>query len=242
MTTSDVTASDQRPEVWASLSGGGFSSYEVGVTGFGPDQRPVRSIDRVANGRRVKGVALKPKLGTHGYLEVKLYNDEGRQETRTVHSLVLLGHVGPCPPGMQTRHLDDDPLNNRWAPGDEAQARAAGGNLIYGTKAENVEDTFRNGRHRAPAKPVRHCVRCNDVMTGNGRRCHPCVVEIGVEAARLLRSGVKLSDAARHLNYPSDDGLHTLAVKYGGYGIEPPRLSRRVIATIRHLLHGGDAK
>jgi hypothetical protein len=68
------------------------------------------------------------------------------------------------------------------------------------------------------------------------------VVAIGQEAAALLRSGVTLGAAAEQLGYPSAEGLHTLAVKYGGYGIETPRWTRRVMTTIRHLFAGGDAK
>lgn len=60
-------------ETWAAPSG--FSKYGVSADGFGPRQRPVRSIDRTVNGRRIRGVLLKPKVGTHGYLEVKVYDD-----------------------------------------------------------------------------------------------------------------------------------------------------------------------
>ena len=86
---------------------------------------------------------------------VKPYDDNGRRQTKTVHSLVLLGFAGPPPPGMESRHLDDDPLNNRWAPGDtDDEVRAAGGNLVYGTKRQNTEDQYRNGgRNVAPPPP-----------------------------------------------------------------------------------------
>ena len=53
--------------------------------------------------------------------------------------------VGPYPEGMEVRHLDGDPANNRWAPGNEQETQAAGGNLIYGTHAENMQDMLRHG-------------------------------------------------------------------------------------------------
>ena len=58
----------------------------------------------------------------------------GRGRQRFVHRLVLEAFVGPCPDGMECRHLDDDPGNNRL------------GNLCWGTPAENTDDRFRNGR------------------------------------------------------------------------------------------------
>ena len=60
-------------------------------------------------------------------------------------------------------------------------------------------------------------MRCGARITQGGRRCHECVVEIGQAAAKLLGAGVTLADVCKHLDYPSAEGLHLLAVKYGGY-------------------------
>lgn len=233
------TDSDQYTGTWLSLRSGGFSSYESSDDGFGPDQRPIRSIDRTVNGRRIRGVPLKPRVGTHGYLEVKLYDDEGKQQTRTVHSLVLLPRTGPCPPGMQTRHYDDDPFNNRWRPGSEAESVAAGGNLFIGDRPAQEEDKYRNGRPRPAPRPERRCVLCDAVLTTNGKRCHECVVKLGVDAAGLLRGGHDPADVADALGYPSGEGIVKLAVVHGGYG--QPRFKRwlhTVAATVRDIFHG----
>jgi hypothetical protein len=72
---------------------------------------------------RLKGV---PARG--GRLQVKI---NGRRHY--LHRLVLLGFRGPCPPGMQGRHLDDNPTNNRVE------------NLLWGTPLENAADKIRNG-------------------------------------------------------------------------------------------------
>ena len=53
-----------------------------------------------------------------------------------VHRLVLLAFVGPCPPGMETRHLDRDPRNNRLD------------NLLWGTPKKNAKDKKRHGTNR----------------------------------------------------------------------------------------------
>lgn len=93
-------------------------------------------IERVGNGRfahaitdewhELKGVAFNPS----GYLKVAL----GATDQRQVHRLVLEAFVGPCPPGMQCRHLDGNPKNNRLE------------NLCWGTSKENHEDAARHGR------------------------------------------------------------------------------------------------
>lgn len=212
----------ERPEMWKGVPG--FSKYE------GSDLGRVRSA-RTGN-------VLATRVSNSGYLLVKLYDDDGKQQTRSLHSLILLTFAGPRPDGLECRHLDDDPLNNRWAPGDETATRAAGGNLIWGTKPENVEDTFRNGRQRAAPRLERRCVLCEAVLTTNGKRCHDCVVQLGVDAAGLLRAGHTPEEVAAALDYPSAEAITKLAVVHGGYGQAPPAPPsrwHRVTATVRHL-------
>lgn len=52
-----------------------------------------------------------------------------------VHRLVLEVFVGPCPPGMECRHLDGNPANNNLD------------NLKWGTHIENSQDSIRHGTH-----------------------------------------------------------------------------------------------
>ena len=142
-TPSEVTASDQQAGTWKPLPPP-FSKYEWRADGYGPDQRPVRRIGAAAG--------LATTVSNHGgYLMVKPYDDGGKRQTRSVHSLVLLGGAGPCPPGQQSRHLDDDPLNNRWAPGaTKEEIQAAGGNLMYGTPPQNAQDKYDRGAAQDP--------------------------------------------------------------------------------------------
>ena len=53
--------------------------------------------------------------------------------TPLVHRLILEAFVGPCPDGMECRHLDGDPENNRM------------GNLRWGTPKSNADDSVRHG-------------------------------------------------------------------------------------------------
>ena len=143
MTNTDVTT-----EVWKPI-GHGFSAYQAS------DHGGIRSVDRtLAGGRRCRGVVLKTRVSDRGYALVNVRDDNGTVQTRTVHTLVMLAFVGPPPRGLETRHLDDVPANNRWAPGDEKATRAAGGNLVYGTPAQNAADKIRNAAP-PPSRPRR---------------------------------------------------------------------------------------
>ena len=75
---------------------------------------------------------LRPKRERTGYLRLTL-RIEGRAYTCSVHQLVMEAFVGPCPAGLQVRHLDGDKLNCRLD------------NLAYGTAQENHDDKQRHG-------------------------------------------------------------------------------------------------
>ena len=92
------------------------------------------------------GKFLSGTINEDGYVRFCLSDADGKHWNVTAHVLVMRAFAGPCPDGQQVRHLDGDPLNNRWAPGETAEeVIAAGGNLIYGTPKENIED--RDKRH-----------------------------------------------------------------------------------------------
>jgi hypothetical protein len=108
--------------------------YEVSDAGR------VRSVDRYIeykDGRkRFYKSQLRTQVDLNGYRGVSLYRagDEKRENRRFVHQLVLEAFVGPCPPGMECRHLNGVPSDNRLK------------NLAWGTSKENTADTIRHGR------------------------------------------------------------------------------------------------
>jgi hypothetical protein len=220
-----MTASDVQTEVWKPIPGASY--YEAS------DRGRVRSINRTINGRAIKGAGLTPKrTGTSPYWEVKLTDDTGRQRTRPVHQLVLEAHVGLCPPGQEGCHGDDNKDHNDAA------------NLRWDWPPANDADRRRNHPPPPPReKPEKTCIVCGAKFRGrNSPRCHLCVVAIGVLAARLLESGVRLKAAAEQVGYPVTvdglDGLLMLAQRHGGYGLT---WSRRVRARLSAWLAGGDA-
>lgn len=96
------------------------------------DQGRVRNVKT----RRV----LRPGRTSSGHLTVAL----GRGNTRTVHSLVTDGFLGPCPPGQERRHLDGNTANNALS------------NLAFGTRGQNNEDRARHGRYKLTSHQVRY--------------------------------------------------------------------------------------
>jgi len=82
---------------------------------------------------------LKPGKDKDGYLHILLSKNNVRRYT-TVHKLVLETFIGPCPPGMQCRHLNENPKNNK------------SDNLKWGTPKENKADSIKHGTSRRGSK------------------------------------------------------------------------------------------
>ena len=217
MTTTDATVTapsgEEHPGEWIPLPG--FSKYEIrsrGGYGLAEDQWPVR--------HKTKRTFLKVTLGTNGYPRVQPYNDQGKQETRTVHSLILLANVGPPSDGMQTRHLDSDPLNYRWAAGStDEEIKAAGGNLVYGSGPENHADQVAAGTAVRPlTSQCANYTTCGNMTASTAiTRCPACSIEAGSRAAAMLAKGTPLAAVTRKLGYTSEVHVHALARQYGGY-------------------------
>lgn len=91
---------------------------------------------KLPDGRRWEGRWLKSSYCSNGnsnkYFKIGLAINS-QMFTRTIHRLVLETYVGPCPEGMEARHLDGDSKNNKVE------------NLIWGTPKENQQDRFSHG-------------------------------------------------------------------------------------------------
>lgn len=136
------------------------------------DSGQVKSLARTIEGkrsRRVEERLLKPMVAQGGHLQVELRSGGLPRWVPKIHQLVLLAFVGPYPEGMEVRHLDGDPANNRLD------------NLRYGTRSENMYDRVRHGNH--PNANKTHCPEGHPydaentyVYPGNGRRgCRVCI-------------------------------------------------------------------
>lgn len=126
----------------------------------------VSNLGRVISRMRRTPVLLKTRTLPMGYHKVALTRD-GVVTDLTVHRAVMLAFVGPCPDGLQVRHLDGDPANNALS------------NLAYGTASQNMRDVVRHGRHHQVNKT--HCPKdhpydeANTWLGDHGqRRCRAC--------------------------------------------------------------------
>ena len=111
----------------------------------------------------------------------------GRRRQRFIHRLVLEAFVGPCPPGMECRHMNGVSDDNRAE------------NLKWGTPKENVADQ------------ITHGVIARGQCNGNSRLTESDVLEIlraqgshsriaqtyGVNPSTI--SKIKRGDMWRHL-------------------------------------------
>jgi hypothetical protein len=116
-----------------------------------------------------KGGFLKMPPDNNGYPLVTLHRD-GKQYPTRVHVLVMLAFQGPCPEGLEVRHLDGNPANSGLR------------NLRYGTGSENTLDTIAHGRHHMARKT--HCKHGHEftpentfvpAARPNGRHCRKCI-------------------------------------------------------------------
>lgn len=136
------------------------------VEGF-PDYA-VSDLGRVASRKGKQPKILRPYLSggdNYPYPAVTLHQN-GRRRIRRVHSLVAEAFIGPRPDGHEVRHINGDPM--------DPSAR----NLVYGTRADNMQDRLAHGRH--PMANKTHCKRDHEFTPDNthvyrgARFCRAC--------------------------------------------------------------------
>jgi hypothetical protein len=204
-----MTISDERAETWkpvAPLDGCTFSGYECS------DKGRYRSVDRVSNGRNLKGKVLATRFDSDGYVLINLRCDSTSPDHNRVHT--LLGHKvvlttfdRACPDGMETCHGKGGRADNRWPE-----------NIRWGTKPENHADQVEAGTARAlePTFPCVNAPACGNVNRSQGKRCLDCVKQVGADAAAMLNAGTPLEQVATRFRN-SQQWIYRLAVEHGGY-------------------------
>ncbi len=86
------------------------------------------------HGQVLRKRELRPTRGGTGGAYLRFHLSDGKRLKRFyAHHLVAEVFIGPRPSGLQIRHLDGDPSNNRVC------------NLSWGTGKENMEDSRRHG-------------------------------------------------------------------------------------------------
>lgn len=143
----------------------------------------IRSLDRYCLGRDGRnefhaGKILWAGPTKRGYAVVGL-RDGKVKHTRTVHSIVAEVFLGPRPAKHDVMHLNGDRLDNRAS------------NLRYGTRAENLHQTYEYGGRAANGKLTRE--QAIDAITRMERGESPLALaeEYGVNSAAMyhIRNG-----------------------------------------------------
>lgn len=140
------------------------------VSGSEDIWKPWPGDPRYLVSNRGQVLSAQPRKGCrggplHGWLINGYPTVQIGRRTIKVHTLVLETFAGPCPPGLEARHLNDVSTDNRWPE-----------NLVWGTKSENMYDRVRNGGHHNAEKT--HCPEGHPYTGVNalgGRICHTCI-------------------------------------------------------------------
>lgn len=106
----------------------------------------------------------------------------GFGNVKDVARLVLEAFVGPCPPGKEACHKDDN-LENNWLT-----------NLYWGTRRQNMRDAARNGVVRfnkvLTSKQRRKILRLFDRLEESYRTNKSCREHYGIYSSLAERFGV----------------------------------------------------
>lgn len=106
----------------------GFPDYAITKAG-----RIWSKVRKSLRGRE-PGRWLTNTTQSNGYIYTH-FSIKRKQSHFRLANLVLLAFVGPCPLGMECRHLDGDKKNNHLF------------NLKWGTPKENTQDSIQHGTH-----------------------------------------------------------------------------------------------
>ena len=208
----------QRPEGWRpvpEIDGCTFSGYESS------DQGRYRSIDRMSGNRNLKGKVLSTRRDEDGYVLVNIRcdstdPDHNRVHTMLAHKVTLYTFAGPPEPGQEARHSPRGPAFNWWPEGFEE-----GG---WGTRKQQHADKVEAGTATIPdpSFPCINAPACTNLNRSEGKRCRPCVVQLGVDTAALLTADppVPLPEVAARFRC-SQQWVYRLAVEHGGYSGTP---------------------
>ena len=129
-------------EIWKSIPG--YDGYEVSNLGRVRTfyKRVGRSWVIVNSPQKILSSALRNK----SYKVVRPKSNDGQKKIKTIHALVALAFIGPCPEGMEVCHSDGNSFNN------------SPDNLRYDTRKNNLYDMVINNGGVHPfskGKPTR---------------------------------------------------------------------------------------
>ena len=147
---------NKKIEIWKDIPGyeGRYQVSDEGRVRSVDREIPVLSRSGALMHRKYRSKILSPGRIPSGHLTVAL--GHGANGT-TVHSLVMLAFVGPCPPGMEVCHIDLNPTNNALT------------NLRYDTRSANLIDEYQVDRGARAKLTVEQVREIRDCLERGGR-------------------------------------------------------------------------
>ena len=148
-----LTGNELMPEAYQPIEGfvdetwlpvpGWEEAYEVSDHGRlrSRDRVCLRPTHRSKEQRRKGKIIALATLSKYGHLRANLYW-KNKRTRMYIHQIVLLAFLGPRPEGLEVRHINGDPTDNRLC------------NLAYGTRKENSADSVLHGTKRIGALKV----------------------------------------------------------------------------------------
>ena len=95
-----------------------------------------------------RGKILKTHIGKHGYLHVRLYNEDDRK-SHYIHRLVAIHYIPNHENKPHVDHIDRNPLNNDIS------------NLRWATSSENQQNTIMQKNNKCGIKNISYLKRDN---------------------------------------------------------------------------------
>jgi hypothetical protein len=172
-------------ETWLPVPGW-EEAYEVSNHGR------LRSRDRVClrPAHRSKKQQCKGKIislatvNKYGHLRARLHWQNKKVQIY-IHQLVLLAFLGPRPEGLEVRHINGDPTDNRLC------------NLAYGTRKENCADSVMHGTKKIGALKVSAAKKGIATVWGDNHGMAKLTTEAVVRMRKDFADGMKSAEAGR---------------------------------------------
>ena len=128
--------------------------------------------------RSNRRLSTGPHPNGNGYPHFS-FKRPGHSLTGQVHHIELTAFAGPCPPGMEGRHLNGVKTDLRWPE-----------NLVWDTHHQNILDKIQHGTMARGERHGRSKLTENVVLAIYARRHEPGVVlaaEFGVSKQQISR-------------------------------------------------------
>lgn len=157
------------------------------------------------------GMILPQRKNRAGYLYVDVRYPRQTPIRLLVHRLLLTALVGPCPPGLEGCHKDDNKLNN------------SPGNLYWGTHRENMVQAHANRRIPRtviyPEDRPKVYQMFDSGMTPSEIAVHFGVTTAGISAI-LVKSGRRTSKRYTRQDVERFEGMRSSGMTLDAIAIE----------------------